>query len=287
MFARAFLLLGYNFSTMNNTELRAWVNTELKSHSVFKSEFDSADLKNIVACMDLTTLNSTDSPNSVRKFVEDALALLKEHSLPKVAAFCVFSNFASQVTKQLEGIQITTACVATAFPHGQAELKSKVLEVSEAVKAGADDVDVVINRGMVLDNDYEALANEILAFSDASGKAHLKVILEVCELNLEQVYLTSKVAIDNGADFIKTSTGKGATGASLEASLVMCLAIKEHYESTQKMVGFKAAGGISNADQAMQYWNLVNQVLGSKWMNNRYFRIGASSLLKNIIADLH
>jgi deoxyribose-phosphate aldolase len=223
---------------------------------------------------------------SVAKFVENGLSILKKNSLPEVAAFCVFSNFTPLVRQLVKHTRVATACVATAFPHGQADLASKVWEVTNASIAGATDIDVVINRGMVLDGDYAAMGAEVNAFSKASNSSHLKVILEICELNLEQVYLSSKVAIENGADFIKTSTGKGVSGASLEASLVMCLAIKEHFELTGRMVGFKAAGGISSSENAMQYWNLVSHVLGGNWTNNKHFRIGASSLLTNIIKDL-
>jgi len=140
---------------------------------------------------------------------------------------------------------------------------------------------------MVLDGDYSSLETELIALKASSGNSHLKVILEVCELNLEQVYLASKLAINSGADFIKTSTGKGKSGASLEASLVMCKAIKEHFDTTGNRVGFKAAGGISTSENAIQYYNLVKTVLGKDWVNNRYFRIGASSLLRNIISDLN
>ena len=271
---------------MDYTQLNSWVQKELKANKNFKSSFSKEDLKNIIRCIDLTTLNATDSPKSVHHFVDRGINLLSTNTLPEVAAFCVFSNFTSQVKKQLENTSIDVACVATAFPHGQADLLSKVKEVEAAVASGANDIDVVINRGLVLDGDYESLATEISAFSKASGKAHLKVILEVCELSLEQVYLASKVSINNGANFIKTSTGKGSSGASLEASLVMCLTIKEYFKATGLMVGFKAAGGISTSESAMQYWSLVSFVLGEKWLNNQYFRIGASSLLNNIIADL-
>ncbi len=271
---------------MDYTQLNSWVQKKLQDNNDYKSSYEKERLKNIIGCIDLTTLNATDSPTSVRQFVKNGIHKLSINSLPEVAAFCVFSNFASQVKTQLVHTNIDVACVATAFPHGQADLQSKIKEVEAAVVAGADDIDVVINRGMVLDGDYEGLASEIKAFSEASSKVHLKVILEVCELSLEQVYLAAKISIENGANFIKTSTGKGSSGASLEASLVMCLAIKEHFEKTGLMIGFKAAGGISTSEGANQYWSLVENCLGEKWMNKRYFRIGASSLLKNIIADL-
>jgi deoxyribose-phosphate aldolase len=272
---------------MELTELNNWVANQLTDNNTFLSEYSSNDLRNVVSCIDLTTLNSTDSTSSVTKFVQNGLKLLAENNLPNVAAYCVYSNFVPLVKAHLYSTTIDVACVATAFPHGQADLKTKTLEVSEAASNGADDIDVVINRGMVLDGDYIQMAKEVKSFSEASGKAHLKVILEVCDLNLKQIYLASKESINNGADFIKTSTGKGSSGASLESGLVMCLAIKEHFLETGKMVGFKAAGGISSSSNAMQYWNMVQAILGDNWLSNSYFRIGASSLLKNIISDLN
>jgi deoxyribose-phosphate aldolase len=271
---------------MNSADVSAWAETQLQENNNFKSDFTNAILHDIVSCIDLTTLNASDSRESVKKFVTNGQNAIQINNLPNVAAYCVFSNFTSLVKAELKGTDISTACVATAFPHGQAGLVSKVAEVTDAANQGADDIDIVINRGMVLDGDYDQMEHEVAAFKAASGNAHMKVILEVCELSLEQVYESSKRAINAGADFLKTSTGKGSSGASLEATLVMCLAIKDHFEATNRMVGFKAAGGISTSSNAMQYWNAVNHVLGASWMNNRYFRIGASSLLKNIISDL-
>ena len=271
---------------MTNTELTDWVQETLESNNNFSSTFTNTDLHQLVSFIDLTTLNATDSPNSVSKFIENGLAKLKENNLPEVAAFCVFSNFIELTKKTLEKTSIKTACVAAAFPHGQAGLGSKVAEVTEAAIRGADDIDIVINRGLVLDGDYDIMEQEVLAFKASSGTAHLKSILEVCEIDLSQVYESSKRAINAGSDFIKTSTGKGTSGASLEASLVMCKAIKEHFDETGLRVGFKAAGGISTSAEAMKYYNLVGFMLGEKWQNNTYFRIGASSLLQNIISDL-
>ena len=272
---------------MNSTELHSWVANQLADNKRFKSEFKNEDLKSIVSCIDLTTLNATDSPKSVKAFVSKGMETIQSNNLPNVAAFCVFSNFTSLVKKELKVSGVSTACVAAAFPHGQASLNSKVTEVADASHNNADDIDIVINRGLVRDGDYAAMANEVAEFKNAAGNSHLKAILEVCELNLDQVYESSKQCIKSGVDFLKTSTGKGDSGASLEASLVMCLAIKEHFVATGKMVGFKAAGGISSSENAIQYWNLVQSILGEKWMNNRYFRIGASSLLNSIISDLN
>jgi deoxyribose-phosphate aldolase len=272
---------------MNNAELVTWVKEQMEANNAFKSDYSNENLHNLIRCIDLTTLNASDSPKSVIDFVRKGNLLLKTSDLPAVAAYCVFSNFTGLVKNELANTSISTAVVATAFPHGQAPLESKVLEVKDAAQNGADDIDIVINRGLVLDGDYAQMEKEISAFKEASGQAHMKVILEVCELNLEQVYQASKCAISAGADFLKTSTGKGSSGASLEATLVMCLVIKEHFEATGKMVGFKAAGGISTSTNAMQYWNVVKEMLGTEWLNNTYFRIGASSLLNKLIDDLN
>jgi len=272
---------------MTNTELTQWVEETLAANNSFETDFTNADLHQIVSCIDLTTLNATDSPKSVEAFVKGGLQKLKENNLPEVAAFCVFSNFTELTRKLLSNTEIKTACVAAAFPHGQAGLGSKVAEVTEAALSGADEIDIVINRGLVLDGNYQKMESEVVAFKAASGNAHLKSILEVCELDLTQVYESSKRAISAGSDFIKTSTGKGSAGASLTASLVMCKAIKEHFDATGLMVGFKAAGGISSSVDAMKYYNLIGFMLGDNWQNNTYFRIGASSLLQNIISDLN
>lgn len=268
------------------TEIENWVKEELKLNNQFESAFTSSQLKELVQCVDLTSLNSTDSVESVKAFVASGIKTITASNISPFAAVCVFSNFTEVVKSALSGTSISTACVAAAFPHGQADLKVKVAEVKSAAMNGADDIDIVINRGLVLDGKMNEMAAEVSAFKSAAGSAHLKVILEVCDLSLEQVYVSSKLALNAGADFLKTSTGKGSHGATLEASLLMCLAIKEHFEKTGKMVGFKAAGGISTSGEAIKYYNLVHHILGKEWVNNRYFRIGASSLLAQLINDI-
>lgn len=272
---------------MYEPQLSSWISSQLKENNSFKSEPTNERLKQIIGCIDLTSLNSTDSNASICQFVRDGFKLIKDANVPNVAAICVFSNFVDLVKGELRGTDVSMACVAAAFPHGQAILGSKIKEVELAALATADDIDIVINRGLVLSGNYDEMESEIVAFKKAAGNAHLKVILEVSELNYSQIYESSKRAIRAGADFLKTSTGKGTSGASLEASLIMCRAIKEHWEKTGKMVGFKAAGGISTSESANQYFNLIKTVLGDQWTTKPYFRIGASSLLKNIIADIN
>jgi deoxyribose-phosphate aldolase len=236
--------------------------------------------------MDLTTLNSTDSPKSVADFVRGGLQILDVNNLPEVAAVCVYPNFGSLVREVLASTSISTACVAAAFPHGQSDLPTKIVEVKNAVHHGADEIDIVINRGLILEGRFEEVENEIHELKNACGNAKLKTILEVCELDFHQVYIASQLAISGGSDFLKTSTGKGASGASLEKSAVMLKVIVEHYEKTGNRIGFKAAGGISTFETAMEYVTLVHDYLGEEWLSKSLFRIGASSLLTDVVKKL-
>lgn len=271
---------------MNLLECENWVADQLKQHNNFETKFSKEGIRRLVEYIDLTTLNPTDSATGVKAFVENGLNTLKTHHLPNVAAFCVFSNYANQTSELLKGTGIETAVVASGFPYGQCDIESKCLEIEAAEKNGATEIDIVINRGFMHENNPEAMRQELIAMRNAAPNAHMKVILEVCELDLAQVYQASVISIETGADFIKTSTGKGTSGASIEASLIMCKAIKEHYEATGKMVGFKAAGGISTSNEAARYTHMIGTVLGNDWITPKWFRIGASSLLKNIIADI-
>jgi deoxyribose-phosphate aldolase len=203
-----------------------------------------------------------------------------------VAAVCVYPNFGFLVSKALASTSISTACVAAAFPHGQSDLQTKIVEVKSAVANGADEIDIVINRGLILEGRFEEVENEIYELKKACGNAKLKTILEVCELDYHHVYIASQLAISGGSDFLKTSTGKGASGASLEKSAVMLKAIREHYEKTGVRIGFKAAGGISTAETAMEYVGVVHDFLGPQWLSKSLFRIGASSLLNDIVKKL-
>jgi deoxyribose-phosphate aldolase len=189
--------------------------------------------------------------------------------------------------KALEGSGIHVASVATAFPSGQAALEVKLNDVKTAVDQGADEVDMVISRGEFLAGNYQYVFDEIVSVKKACGNAHLKVILETGELEtLDNVRKASEIAIYAGADFIKTSTGKIQPAATMLVTYVMLDAIKDFYVKTGKMIGMKPAGGISNAKLALQYLVMLNEVLGEKWMNNNYFRFGASSLLNDLLMQL-
>ncbi len=244
--------------------------------------------RQIFNCIDLTTLNTTDSPRSVADFVERVNAFDEEHpDLPNVAAICVFPNFAQVVRTVLDVSRVDIACVSGCFPTGQSFIETKIAETSLAVDGGANEIDIVFNVGNYLDGDYEEVCDEIAEQKAACREARLKVILETGALKTaENIRNASLLSLYSGADFLKTSTGKGYPGASLEAAYVMCLCIKEYYEKTGNMVGFKAAGGVSVTEDAVKYYTLVKEVLGEKWLTNEYFRIGASRLANNLLSDI-
>ena len=239
-------------------------------------------------CIDLTTLNSTDSPRSVADFVERVNAFDDEHpELPNVAAICVYPNFAQVVRTVLDVSKVEVACDSGAFPSGQSFIETKIAETSLAVAGGADEIDIVFNVGNYLDGDWQEVCDEIAEQKSACGDARLKVILETGALKTaENVRAASVLSMYSGADFIKTSTGKGYPGASLEAAYVMCQCIKEYYEKTGTMVGFKPAGGVSTTVDAVKYYTIVKEVLGEEWLNNEYFRIGASRLANALLSDI-
>lgn len=241
----------------------------------------------ILNVIDLTTLEGSDNKAKVQQLCEKALNFRDEaRQIPTTAAVCVYPPFAAQAKSILKDTDVHVACVAGAFPAGQSPIEIKIAEVAYAVSQGADEIDMVISRGKFLEGDYQTVYNEIAAIKAACGQAHLKVILETGELKTaDNIYKASQIAIAAGADFIKTSTGKIAVNATPEAFLVMLDAIKAHYEATGKMVGMKPAGGISDAKTAIDFLKILENVLGEKWLTNRYFRIGASRLADKILAE--
>lgn len=252
---------------------------ELKSPEAYRLLF---------SCIDLTTLRSTDSPRSVAEFTERVNAFENEHGdLPSVAAICVYPNFAQVVRTVLEVSEVEIACVAGGFPSAQTFPEVKVAETALAVEGGADEIDVVMNLGDFLDGDWEEVTDELGEIKHSCRNARLKVILETGALKTaENIRAASILAMYSGADFIKTSTGKEFPGASAEAAYVMCKCIKEYYAATGRKVGFKAAGGITTADEAMVYYAIVKEVLGDEWLTNEYFRIGASRLANNLLSEI-
>ncbi|MBQ4344959.1 MAG: deoxyribose-phosphate aldolase [Muribaculaceae bacterium] len=252
---------------------------ENKTQDVYKFLFNA---------IDLTTLTSTDSSQSVARFVERVNAFDEEHpELKNVAAICVYPNFAQLVRTVLEVSDVDIACVSGCFPASQSFIEVKVAETALAVDAGADEIDIVFNLGNYLDGDYEEVCDEIAELKSACRDARLKVILETGALQTaENIKAASILSLYSGADFLKTSTGKDYPGASLEAAYVMAQCIKEYYEKTGNMVGFKAAGGIATTDEAVAYYTIIKEVLGEKWLTNEYFRIGASRLANNLLSDI-
>ena len=230
--------------------------------------------------VDLTTLSTTDSERSVAAFTQKVNDYWRNYPDRKnVAGICVYSNFAQVVRANLEVSDVDVVVCSASFPASQAHLETKIAETALAVADGADEVDIVINMGYFLDEAYEALCDEISEIKHACHGKMLKVILETgCLETAANIKKASILAMYSGADFIKTSTGKIYPGASLEAAWVMCQCIKEYYEKHGVMVGFKAAGGIRTTEDAVKYYTIVKEVLGDKWLDNRYFRIGASSL---------
>ena len=238
--------------------------------------------------IDLTTLEGSDTHQRVIELCEKAKGFSSlGNDIPNTAAVCVYPVFVATAKKALAGTNIKIASVAGAFPSGQSPIDVKVAEVKYAVAQGADDIDMVISRGTFLEGDYQTVFDEIVAIKQACGKAHLKVILETGELQTpENIYKASEIAIQAGADFIKTSTGKIAVNATPEAMLIMLEAIKAHYDATGNMVGIKPAGGIATAEESLNYLKLVENTLGEKWMNNQWLRFGASRLADKIVEKL-
>ncbi len=245
-------------------------------------------LKEIVSFIDLTTLNGDDTQEKVVALCNKAIETEDlEQGIPKVAAICVYPNFSKLVSEKLKKTNIKTAVVATGFPSGQTFREVKLLEVKKAVEEGAEEIDMVISRGVFLEKNYQEVFNEIKEVKKACGEAHLKVILETGELeNLNQVKIASHIAMEAGADFIKTSTGKIKPAATTDAFLVMTDAIKEFYKRTGKKIGIKPAGGISDTETALKYYAIVKENLGQGWLNNKLFRIGASSLLNKLLQSI-
>lgn len=246
-------------------------------------------LKLALSMVDLTTLEGQDTPEKVRALCRKARRPMVERpDLPHTAAVCVYPNMVAVAREALgPGSAVKIASVATGFPSGLIPLDLKLKEVERAVADGADEIDMVIDRGAFLAGDDEKVYNEIIAVKAACGPARLKVILETGELGtLDNVAAASRLAIAAGADFIKTSTGKVKPAATLDVTLVMLEAIREHYLATGVQVGMKPAGGIRTAKLAIHYLVLVAETLGSDWLNPHWFRFGASSVVNDLLHQL-
>ncbi len=241
-----------------------------------------------VRMMDLTTLEGADTPGKVSALTSKGIRPdPSDLSVPSVAAICVYPNLVPTAVERTRGTSVKVASVATAFPSGQAPTHAKVAEVRDVVEMGADEVDMVIDRGAFLSGRYAKVYDEIVQVKEASGDAHLKVILETGELGTyDNVRRASLLAMAAGADFIKTSTGKLPSAATLPVTLVMLEAIRDVYEETGRRVGMKPAGGIRQSKQAVQYLVQLHETLGPEWMTPDLYRLGASTLLNDVLMQI-
>jgi len=280
---------------VNRSALERRVATLTKRRSI-KGDNQAAWLLRAVALMDLTTLNSNDTPERVRRLCAKARSPFRADLVEALgvadasirpAAVCVYHPFVATAVDALKGTGIHVAAVSTAFPHGLAPLQTRLAEIRASVADGADEIDVVIPRGLVYGARWQELYDEVVQFREACGDAHLKVILGTGDLaTLRNVMLASMVSMMAGADFIKTSTGKESVNATLPVGLVMTRAIRAYEERTGFRIGFKPAGGISTAKAALDWLVLMKEELGRRWLEPDLFRFGASSLLTDIERQL-
>lgn len=249
---------------------------------------DKRMLMGILNSIDLTSLNPTDNKSNILQLTGKVNSFSGRFSnIPNVAAICVYPNFVSFVKEKLTAKSVRIASVAGGFPSSQTFRMLKVSECKMAVEAGADEIDIVMPVGAFFGKDFKQVAEEISEIKEAIGDKPLKVIIESGLLaNYESIFKASMIAMDAGADFIKTSTGKTPVSATPEAAYIMCRAIGHFYDETGIKVGFKAAGGITTTADAITYLNIVKNVLGEAWLSNSLFRIGASRLANNILADI-
>lgn len=253
-----------------------------------KKESKLQGLRLALSMIDLTTLEGKDTAGKVRQMCYKAMHLADDlPDIPQVAAVCVYPNHVKTAKMALGDSGIKVASVATAFPSGNSSRKIKLEDTKMAVGQGADEIDMVISRGAFLAGDLQFVSDEIAAIKEACGEARLKVILETGELStLDNIRQASILAMQSGADFIKTSTGKIQPAATMPVTLVMLEAIRDYYNETGIMIGMKPAGGISTAKSALQYLVMLYETLGADWMSNEWFRFGASSLANDILLQL-
>jgi len=245
---------------------------EIKKQPLEHFFSDKEAIRFALHCIDLTTLEGSDNAKKIEVLCNNAMRY-------QTAAVCVYPVFVKQAKQLLQHTPIAVASVAGAFPSGQSPIEIKVAEIEYAVAQGADEIDIVISRGVFLENKYQTVYDEIVTLKKASGNARLKVILETGELiEPDLIYKAAMLAMSAGADFIKTSTGKIATNATPEAFLIMLDAIFQFYKNTKKIIGIKPAGGITDVDTTLLYLKLLSKVLNISWLSNTFFRIGASRL---------
>lgn len=261
-----------------------------KVNEIISKKFDQNNTKEvykrIYSCIDLTSLNATDTHEEIWNFTETVNDFEGSSDVDNVAAICVFPNFVETVKEALTA-NVNIAAVAGGFSSSQTFTEVKIAETGLAVASGADEIDIVLNLGYFLEENYEDVCEEIDEIKNACREAKLKVILETGALkSAKNIMKASILALYSGADFIKTSTGKVYEGATLEAAYVMCTAIKEYNQKTGNKAGFKASGGISTTEDAVKYYTIVKEVLGDEYLNKEYFRIGASRLANNLLESI-
>ena len=282
------VILNYDFPTVKVDQVGIEERiARFNSRSIKKSSKVQA-LKLALNMIDLTTLEGKDTPGKVKQMCYKAAHVCDQlPGLPTVAAVCVYPNHVKTAKRALVGTNIKVASVSTAFPSGNSTSEIKLSDTKFAVDEGADEIDMVISRGKFLSGEFNFVFDEIANIKQACGNARLKVILETGELStLDNIRKASDIAILAGADFIKTSTGKIQPAATMPVTLVMLQAIKDHFTKTGRMVGMKPAGGISTAKVAINYLVMLHETLGSKWLNNHWFRFGASSLANDLLMQL-
>ena len=275
----------YN-TDLKDEEIKAKV-AELIKEKV--AENNTEEIKKLLFhCIDLTTLNTSDTEEHVMKFTEKVNQFQDEFpELENVAAICVYPNMAKVVSETLEVDEVKIAAVSAGFPSSQTFIEVKIAETAMALMEGANEIDIVISVGKFLSEDYETMCDEIQELKEVCKENHLKVILETGALgsasNIKKASILSMYA---GADFIKTSTGKQQPAATPEAAYVMCEAIKEYYQTTGTKIGFKPAGGLNTVNDALVYYTIVKEILGKEWLNNNLFRLGTSRLANLLLSDI-
>lgn len=279
------VLSKYNVD-LNDEEISAKVK-KLIAEKV--SENDTVEVKKfLLGSVELTTLKTTDSDESVLAFTEKVNEFENAYpDLPHVATICVYPCFAKIVSESLEVDGVGVACVSGSFPSSQARIEVKIAETALAVQDGATEIDIVMPVGKFLSGDYEGVCDDITELKNACGEAPMKVILETGDLvtasNIKKASILSMYA---GADYIKTSTGKEKISATPEAAYVMCQAIKEYYDETGIQIGFKPAGGLNTVSDALIYYTIVKEVLGEKWLSNKWLRLGTSRLANLLLSEI-
>ena len=252
-------------------------------------ENDTVEVKKfLMGSVELTTLKTTDSDTSVMAFTEKVNKFDEAYpTLPHVATICVYPKFAKTVSETLEVDGVEIACVSGSFPSSQSLIEVKCVETALAIKDGATEIDIVMPVGSFLEGDYETVVDEIQQQKMACGEHDMKVILETgCLKTAKNIKIASLLSMYAGADYIKTSTGKLEPAATPEAAYVMCQAIKEYYDETGIMIGFKPAGGLNSVMDALIYYTIVKEVLGEKWLTNKYLRLGTSRLANLLLSEV-